>query len=223
MPLKRLSSPLIVIIAGVILTIIIVVVPDSNTGARPRQDDDYPARTQTAAALTAEPYPEDGTATATATTNVTGTPTATSATPSATQLTPTDSTESALRPTEPGTPPLPPTATATDVEVPLALEEPTLTATPVRTMVCPPGEPVEIAGQGPPRAAFLLYFGQRVVSGGSVSVNGQFSISLVVGYERPGAYTVTVRIRGTREVLRELTCEVPASPSPTPIKGRPTS
>jgi hypothetical protein len=80
---------------------------------------------------------------------------------------------------------------------------------------------VEITGQGPPRAAFLLYFGQRVVSGGSISVDGHFSIKLVVGHERPGAYPVTVRIRGTRAVLRELTCEVPAPPSPTPIKGRP--
>jgi hypothetical protein len=76
---------------------------------------------------------------------------------------------------------------------------------------------VLITGQGPPRAAFLLYFGQRVVGGGSVSVSGSFSIPLVVGHERPGSYPVVVRVRGSEQVLRELTCEVPAAARPTPI------
>ncbi|MFL5801654.1 MAG: hypothetical protein ACJ8CR_07910 [Roseiflexaceae bacterium] len=220
MPLKRLASPLIVIIAGVILTIIVVVAPDSDTSARPRSQPNYPPPTLTALAAqvaTTDPYPGPTGSAATATPSVTVTPNATSATPSATQSTPTESTLQSTEPVRP--PPLPPTATANDVEALPPLEE--STPTPESKLVCTSGEPVEIAGQGPPRAAFLLYFGQRVVSGGSVSVDGHFSIKLVVGHERPGAYLVTVRIRGTRVVLRELTCEVPAPPSPTPIKGRP--
>jgi hypothetical protein len=78
---------------------------------------------------------------------------------------------------------------------------------------------VLITGQGPPRAAFLLYFGQRVVGGGSVSLNGGFSIPLVVGRERPGTYPVIVRVRGSEQVLRELTCEVPPAAPPTPIEN----
>jgi hypothetical protein len=78
-----------------------------------------------------------------------------------------------------------------------------------------------ITGQGPPRAAFLLYFGQRVVGGGSVSVTGSFSIPLVVGRERPGSYPVMVQVRGTEQILRELTCEVPPAAPPTPSASAP--
>jgi hypothetical protein len=66
----------------------------------------------------------------------------------------------------------------------------------------------------------LLFFGQRAVGGGSVSPAGHYAIPLIVGRERPGTYTVTVRVRGTTQVLREFTCAVPATPPPPP--GRPT-
>jgi hypothetical protein len=89
-------------------------------------------------------------------------------------------------------------------------------ATPVNLLTCAPGERILITGQGPPRAPFLLHFGQRVVGGGSVSVTGSFSIPLVVGRERPGSYPVIVQVRGSEQVLRELTCEVPPLASPTP-------
>jgi hypothetical protein len=56
-----------------------------------------------------------------------------------------------------------------------------------------------------------------VVGGGSVSPSGSFSLPLLVGKERPGVYVVTVRIRGTMEVLRELSCAVPASPPATAV------
>jgi hypothetical protein len=82
--------------------------------------------------------------------------------------------------------------------------------------------PVEISGTGPPRAAYLLYFGQRAVSGGSVGPDGRFRITLVVGSERAGTYTVTVQVRGTKQVLRSFTCLVPeATPTPLPVRAVP--
>jgi hypothetical protein len=66
-----------------------------------------------------------------------------------------------------------------------------------------------ITGDGPARAAFLLYFGQRVVTGGSVAPNGRFATTLIVGRERAGVYPITVRVRGTAEVLLETSCAVP--------------
>jgi hypothetical protein len=102
------------------------------------------------------------------------------------------------------------------VEEPLAI-----TPTPPDRLTCIPGEPITITGSGPPRAAFLLSFNQRVVSGGSVGPSGHFSIPLVVGQERPGRYPVVVRVRGATQVLRELMCEVPAISAPTPVRGEP--
>jgi len=96
----------------------------------------------------------------------------------------------------------------------------TLTPTPLGELQCPPGVPVEISGEGPPRAPYLLYFGDRVVSGGSVEPDGRFSISLIVGSERDGTYEVTVRVRGTPQVLRQLTCTVPPT-TPTPLPTYP--
>jgi hypothetical protein len=54
-----------------------------------------------------------------------------------------------------------------------------------------------------------------------VSPDGRFAIPLVVGHERPGTYQVSVRVRGTEEVLRKLTCVVPIPPTPTPPNHRP--
>jgi hypothetical protein len=107
----------------------------------------------------------------------------------------------------------PPEAGTTEETAPDADD---VTPTASSYLICAPGERVLITGEGPPRAAFLLYFGLRVVSGGSVSLTGSFSIPLVVGHERPGSYPVTVRVRGSEQVLRELTCEVPATQPSTP-------
>ncbi|MDQ2996117.1 MAG: hypothetical protein M3R61_03535 [Chloroflexota bacterium] len=89
--------------------------------------------------------------------------------------------------------------------------EPTETPTviPDSALICFPGRPLVITGDGPPRAAFLLYFGQRAVSGGSVAPNGRFATTLIVGRERAGVYTISVRIRGTAQVLLETSCVVP--------------
>jgi len=85
----------------------------------------------------------------------------------------------------------------------------TPTAIPDSALICFPGQPLVITGDGPARAAFLLYFGQRVVSGGSVSPSGRFATTLIVGRERAGVYPITVRVRGTTKVLLETSCAVP--------------
>jgi hypothetical protein len=85
----------------------------------------------------------------------------------------------------------------------------TPTVIPDDALTCFPGQPVVITGDGPARAAFLLYFGQRVVSGGSVTPSGRFATTLIVGNERAGVYPVTVRVRGTAQVLLEISCAVP--------------
>jgi hypothetical protein len=76
-------------------------------------------------------------------------------------------------------------------------------------LTCYPGQPLVISGDGPPRAAFLVYFGQRVVSGGSVAQSGRFATTLIIGRERAGVYPIVVRVRGTSQVLLELSCAVP--------------
>jgi hypothetical protein len=103
-------------------------------------------------------------------------------------------------------------------------QRPAAAQTNVQTLACPAGAPITLTGNGPARAAFLLYFGSRAVSGGSVKADGHFSINLVVGRERAGNYPVVVRMRGASEILLELTCTVPgfipvyaAGKAPTPI------
>jgi hypothetical protein len=85
----------------------------------------------------------------------------------------------------------------------------TPTVIPDGTLICFPGQPLVITGDGPPRAAFLVYFDQRAVSGGSVSSTGRFATTLIVGPERAGVYPITVRVRGTSKVLLETSCAVP--------------
>jgi hypothetical protein len=149
--------------------------------------------TDTAAAITRSAL----TATATSTVGV-GTPTDT---PTA-NLSPT----SFSGVTTPAASPIQPTPIVVPQE--LAPTEPP-TAIPDSALTCFPGQPLVITGGGPPHAAFLLYFGQRVVSGGSVTASGRFATTLIVGYERAGVYPVTVRVRGTTQVLVGLSCAVP--------------
>jgi hypothetical protein len=94
----------------------------------------------------------------------------------------------------------------------------TLSPTPIDAFTCTPGVPVEIAGDGPPRAPLLLYFDERPVGGGSVALNGRFALKLIVGQERAGEYKVTVRVRGTSQPLHQVTCSVP-NVTPTPLPG----
>jgi hypothetical protein len=88
---------------------------------------------------------------------------------------------------------------------------PTETSTPIpdSVLTCYPGQPLVITGVGPARAAFLVYFGDRVVTGGSVSPSGRFATTLLIGEERAGVYSIIVRVRGTQRVLLATSCAVP--------------
>jgi hypothetical protein len=160
-------------------------------------DDAMDAMTASADALTATAGATPGTITTTATTRSgIGTPTLT---PTLTATGSAAATTLAPSPSEP-TPSIEPERLA-----------PTDTPTPIpdSQLICFPGQPVVLNGEGPARAPYLVYFGQRVVSGGSVSSNGRFAATLIIGPERAGVYTIAVRVRGTSKALLETTCAVP--------------
>lgn len=93
------------------------------------------------------------------------------------------------------------------------------TPTPPDALICAPGQTIIVAGVAPPRAPLLLLFGTRVVGGGSATASGDFTLPLTLGIERAGVYTITVQVRGARQVVRTLTCEVPPT-TPTPVVRR---
>jgi hypothetical protein len=97
------------------------------------------------------------------------------------------------------------------------------TATPTSTpildtdvLICVPGVPVPVEGQGPRNAALLLYFDGRAVGGTTSDSRGTYALQLIVGEERPGDYPLEVQVRGTRELVEEFTCRVPGGGTPTP-------
>jgi hypothetical protein len=156
---------------------------------------------------TAEIYFENQTATALVTTPGTVTITATTGTGTATAtntLLPSPTTSTVIVTPVPSPQPATPIAPAQQ----LAPTE-TPTEIPDDALTCYPGQPLVISGDGPPRAAYLVYFGQRVVSGGSVAPSGRFATTLLIGRERAGVYPIIVRVRGTSQVLLELSCAVP--------------
>jgi hypothetical protein len=222
------ASTISVLIIGLIVIIMIMASSEVRTSAIARQqsatvtptpcDPEEQDFCNDDATDTAEAYFETqtviastGTATGTTTRTATGTPgTGTPTTTRTAGPTPTGPT-GFLTPT-PTLRSLAPTVEEQPVEPSATLPPP-----PEDALTCFPGDPVVITGDGPPRAAFLLYFGERVVSGGSVAPSGHFSTKLVVGHERGGTYPVTVRVRGTSKVLREITCSVPdVTPTPLP-------
>ena len=91
------------------------------------------------------------------------------------------------------------------------------TATPAVAR-CTPGSTVLLEGRGPPRAAILVSFGNRVVGGGSVGADGRYRVPIVVGAERAGVYRISVRVRGSRALLDRTSCQVvPEPPTPTRV------
>jgi hypothetical protein len=91
------------------------------------------------------------------------------------------------------------------------------TATPAVAR-CAPGSTVLLEGRGPPRAAILVSFGNRVVGGGSVGADGRYRVPIVVGAERAGVYRISVRVRGSRALLDRTSCQVvPEPPTPTRV------
>jgi hypothetical protein len=214
----NLLAPVSVLITGLAVMILLLLRPEANTSAalNAQNATAYPQPTEA-------PYvgPSNNTdptsastATTTAGTTITSTPartttarTATPTTRAATGRTPTSFATTRPSSTEQST-----TQTTTTFE-----ETPTGTAeSDSNLLTCTPGETVTITGQGPARAGFLLYFNERPVSGGTVSADGRFTIGLRVGDEAPGIYNVEVRIRGTKNVLLAVSCQVPAI-TPTPL------
>ena len=223
-------TPLSVLIAGLVVIVVLLAGPHTRSVAGPQLQEDYPpptatakaALTQTAAAAETAtwrakyPGPVNNTATATKS------PVGSTATPTRTDESATDegaTAQASASATESDTPP---DQAEPPIDTPEASATPTFTPTPANDLECSPGQPITISGEGPPRAPFLLYFDQRAVSGGSVEPDGRFTITLVVGSERAGAYEVTVRVRGGTQVLRRLTCSVPPT-TPTPLPTVPLS
>jgi hypothetical protein len=88
----------------------------------------------------------------------------------------------------------------------------------VEAQICMPGETVRLTGAAEPGASLLAYFSERPVGGGFARADGQFTIDLLIGEERPGFYVVEVRVRTTRALITQVGCEVPAfTPTPTRI------
>jgi len=210
----NMAGPISVLVAGVAAIVLLLLGAGPRTWATPRAQTDYPAQTAAAQTATASAYPNPG-----STEQLTGTATLTE-TPGTATPSPTG-TIGVTRTAQPGAQ----TPAATGAAAPTAapsLEPPTETptATPANELSCAPGVPIEIAGRGPARAAYLIYFDERAVGGGSVEQDGTFVAKLVVGQERAGAYDVTVRVRGTQQVLRQVTCSVPeTTPTPLPVLG----
>jgi len=84
---------------------------------------------------------------------------------------------------------------------------------------CVPGRLVLISGVAPPHAPLLISFGSRIVGGGSARESGDFALPLIPGIERAGTYEVTIRTRGTGQIVRLVTCTVPPT-TPTPVLRR---
>jgi hypothetical protein len=242
---QNLTSPVSVLLAGVIVIILLLAGSGSSTSAIVRQqsssptwtpcvDDDSPAffdclQVQDDATATGEAlaettdaqtqaaggYPGNGYPAESPTNGAARTTTVTTTSGS---LTPATGSATAQI-TRTATPTATPTPGATESTAP---DQPTeaaaeSTPTPLNALTCAPNVPVLIEGSGPPRAPVLLYFGERPVGGGSIGPDGRFALKLIVGQERAGDYSVTVRIRGTSQVLRQVTCSVPfVAPTPLP-------
>lgn len=235
---QPISSPLSVLLAGVIVIVLLLAGTGANTSALTRQqastptwtpcpDDDEESSfdcldfrdelTATAEAATAAyPYPSPGTPTATTRVG-SATPTATTRVGSTTPGGSPTSTRGASNPTSQATP----TRASSDDRATATSALPSPTPTPADTLLCVPGSPVPITGRGPAHAPLLLFFNQRAVGGGSAAADGSFALTLVVGQERPGSYQVVVRVRGSSQVVRQLTCTISAvAPTAPPLASR---
>jgi hypothetical protein len=238
---QNITSPVSVLLAGVIVIILLLAGSGSSTSAIVRQQSNTPTWTPclddgSQAFFDCLQVQDDATATGEALTETAGgyPGTTSSAYPAesptggATGTTTVTTTSGSRTPTTgSATAQITRTPTPTATQTPGAAEstasdQPTeaaaaSTPTPLNALVCTPNVPVLIEGSGPPRAPVLLYFGERPVGGGSIGPDGRFALKLIVGQERAGDYSVSVRIRGTSQVLRQVTCSVPfVAPTPLP-------
>jgi hypothetical protein len=217
MPRPSILTPLSVLVAGLVLVALLLPAgPQQPAGAQ--QLNPYPPAAASPPSYPGPASPVSATTPVTGTTSVpvTGSPVVTTprpATPAPTTAVPTSrvdlsqqQTPQPVNPTQPGLIPTEIVSPTIDLATPES-------ASPVDSpaLVCAPGQPFEISGAGPPHTGYLLYFNGRVVSGGTTDGDGRFSILLNVGKELPGRYPVSVRVRGSSEELRTLTCTVPTS------------
>lgn len=145
-------------------------------------------------------------------------PTATpTITPTAT-LQPTQEPPTPAPPTlEPPTPALPtpvPPTPAPPTPVPPTPAPPTLvptiTPTALADLIAVPGRPINLPVEGPPSMAFLVYFDDRPVGGGSIDQNGRGVIVVTTGIEQQGLHRIVVRERGGTRVLLTRSIYMPA-------------
>lgn len=119
-----------------------------------------------------------------------------------------------------------PTATATSPVRQVQSPLPTATATVssafdgLERLLCQPGATVTITGTVEGSMALLAFFDNRPVGGSFARSDGQYSITLRIGPERPGTYLVDVRERDGLAVVQRLACEVPGfTPTATIVRG----
>lgn len=197
---SSLRTPLCVLTLGLLVVGFLLIRPTEQQVAH-SQGYNAPA--------TATSIPQ-ATATAQPTAATTATRAVTQATATTVIATQTQPVPTAVIPTArplPTTPPIQPTVASVKPTAELSNLSDAVT--------CSAGIPVEIRGKAPPRAALLIYFGQRAVGGGSARADGSFTLTLNVGEERSGSYPVQVLVRGSWEQVATLTCVVPYL-SPTP-------
>lgn len=213
---NNLFWPLSITFMGLFLIVLILAKPDSAPLAAPLNQT-YPTNTPTS-------YPSP-----TATEAVSETATAGTETPTDT---PTKEPDKDKTPTKTNTP------DPTDTPVPKT-PTPTYTPTPEEDVrVCVPGVPVIIEGDdAPPEVALELYFGRaivgdisrrgtperdydtrfQVVGGGLSDSTGHFRMTLTVGKESPGTYPLKIQVRGSKLIVKELTCLIGVdTPTPEP-------
>ncbi|NWG21238.1 MAG: hypothetical protein HXY39_13055 [Chloroflexi bacterium] len=205
--LKRaLILPGLVLVAGVLAMIVILAMPAAGP---------VPVAAQQAYPAPATPpppaYPAPATALPAATPVSPVRATATPAPATATK----DATATAV-PAMPTRTPVPTRVPPTAAQVAQAV-----VPTPASSdaLICVPGQTMIVTGVAPPRAPLLLLFGTRVVGGGSATASGDFALPLTFGVERAGVHTITVQVRGARQVVQTLTCEMPPT-TPTPVVRR---
>ena len=212
-----LLIPLVIICLGIGTALFVT---GRNTQVTAQQG--YPAPNVTASPPSAYPPPASPTAGRT--------PIATTAVPPT--VPPAPATTTPTMPTVPTMPTTPtglPTIRPTLTIAPSPTRVPTIApqfaqvaeATPTvpGTLECVPGRLVLISGVAPPHAPLLISFGNRIVGGGSARESGDFALPLIPGIERAGTYEVTIRTRGTGQIVRLVTCTVPPT-TPTPVLRR---
>lgn len=84
-------------------------------------------------------------------------------------------------------------------------------------IACPNSQTVFLEGQAPPGEAVLAYLEGRPVGGGLADASGRYRVPLRA-QERPGAYSVEVRLRSSPTLVGAFTCfvDIPLGAELTP-------